>query len=56
MEDTWEPIINQAEDNPALLQQYLQKISAEEAALVKSVLKDLATILPRASVEMIVDN
>jgi hypothetical protein len=36
LEDTWDPIINQDVDNPALFQHYLKKISAEEAEPFKA--------------------
>jgi hypothetical protein len=54
-EDTWEPITNQAEDNPALVKEYLMKISAEEGEPIKSALKIIAVVLPKKSVEILVD-
>jgi hypothetical protein len=51
-EDTWEPITNQAEDNPELVKEYL-KISTEEAKPIKSTLKSIAVVLPKKSVEIL---
>jgi hypothetical protein len=55
-EDTWEPITNQAEDNPALVKKYLMKISAEQAEPIKSALKDLYVFFPKEVVEMLLDS
>jgi hypothetical protein len=52
-EDTWEPITNQAEDNPALVKKYLIKISAKEAEPIKSALKDLSVFFPKGVVEIL---
>jgi hypothetical protein len=54
--DTWEPVINQAEDNPALVKKCLMKISAEEVEPIKSALKDIAVIFPKEGIEMLLDS
>ena len=55
-EDTWEPLTNQAEDNPALVKNYLMEISAEQAEPIKSALKDLSVFFSKEVVEMLLDS
>jgi hypothetical protein len=54
-ENTWEPLTNQAEDNPALVKEYLMKNSAEEAEPIKSALKDLSVFSPKEVFEILLD-
>ncbi len=55
-EDTWEPITNQAEDNPAVFMKYLQKITAGEAEPIKAALKDLSVFFSKEVVEILLDS
>jgi hypothetical protein len=55
-EDTWEPLTNQAEDNPALVKKYLREIRAEQAEPIKSALKDLSVFFSKEVVEMLLDS
>lgn len=55
-EDTWEPLTHQAEDNPALVKNYLMEISAEQAEPIKSALKDLSVFFSKEVVEMLLDS
>ena len=55
-EDTWEPITNQAEDNPAVFMKYLQKITAGEAEPTKAALKDLSVFFSKEVVEILLDS
>ncbi len=52
----WEPITNQAEDNPALVNKYLIMIGAEEAEPMKSALKDLSVFFTKEVVEILLDS
>jgi len=55
-EDTWEPLTHQAEDNPALVKNYLMEISAEQAEPIKSALKDLSVFFSKEVVEILLDS
>ncbi len=55
-EDTWEPITNQAEDNPELFKKYLQNITAEEAEPIKAALKDLSVFFSKKVIEILLDS
>ena len=55
-EDTWEPITNQAEDNPALFKKYLKKITVEEAEPIKAALKDLSVFFSKEVIEILLDS
>ncbi len=51
-EDTWEPLTNQAEDNPDLLKEYLMKIGPK-AEPIQATLKIISVVLPEKSREIL---
>jgi hypothetical protein len=56
LEGTCEPIINQSEDNPALVKGYIIKISAEEAEPIKSAFKDIAVVFSKEVIEILLQS
>jgi hypothetical protein len=53
-DDTYEPLLNQLEDNPAIVKSYIMTIEKNEAEKILAVVKDVAPILPKSIVQMFV--
>ena len=53
-DDTYEPLLNQLEDNPAIVKSYIMTIDTSEAENMKAVIKDIAALIPEATVQMFV--
>jgi hypothetical protein len=47
-------LLNQLEDNPAIVKSYIMTIDTSEAENMKAVIKDIAALLPEATVQMFV--
>jgi len=53
-DNTYEPLLNQLEDNPAIVKSYIMTIETSEAENMKAVIKDIAALLPVATVQIFV--
>jgi len=53
-DDTYEPLLNQLEDNPVIVKSYIMTINTSEAENIKAIIKDIAALLPEATVQMFV--
>ena len=53
-DDTYEPLLNQLEDNPAIVKSYIMTIEKKAAEKILAVVKDVAPILPKSIVQMFV--
>jgi hypothetical protein len=53
-DDTYKPLLNQLGDNPAIVKSYIMTIDTSEAENIKAIIKDIAALLPEATVQMFV--
>jgi hypothetical protein len=53
-DDTYKPLLNQLGDNPAIVKSYIMTINTSEAENIKAIIKDIAALLPEATVQMFV--
>lgn len=53
--DTWEPLINQVEDNPSLVKGYLTTLSIGDAIQIKAKIEENKGVFPVENLKMIMD-